>query len=143
MTTYDERQKTYVGSRVVVRDDRSVCEHAGFCGNRVTNIWKMLGGGQTEDSVARAQVMAMVERCPSGALTYRLDEDGPDVEPELRAGIGVVEDGPLYVTGSIPVERSDGTVFEVRNRQTLCRCGRSANKPYCDGTHKEVGFRAS
>src|SRR5271165_813538 len=65
---YDERQRTYVGTRVVMREDRSICEHAGFCGNRVTNVWNMMKGSDTEDSLARAQVMRMVEQCPSGAL---------------------------------------------------------------------------
>ncbi|MHB8594604.1 MAG: CDGSH iron-sulfur domain-containing protein [Acidimicrobiales bacterium] len=139
-TSYRERQKTYVGTGIVVRDDRSLCEHAGFCGNRSTNIWSMVSGTDTEDSIARAQAMAMVERCPSGALTYGLESDGPDVEPELRPGIGVVEDGPLFVTGAIPVVSSEGAAREVRSRQTLCRCGWSANKPFCDGTHQKIGF---
>ncbi len=54
--------------------------------------------------------------------------------------IGVVDDGPLFVTGSIPVERSDGAPFEARNRVTLCRCGGSSIKPLCDGTHASIGF---
>jgi len=47
----------------------------------------------------------------------------------------------LWASGAIPVERSDGEPFEARHRVTLCRCGGSANKPLCDGTHKEIGFR--
>jgi hypothetical protein len=87
--------------------------------------------------------MAMVERCPSGALTYRLSDSEPDLEPDLPVAIGVVDDGPLFVTGGVAVARSDGEPFEVRNRVTLCRCGGSANKPLCDGTHKTNGFRDS
>jgi CDGSH-type Zn-finger protein len=142
-SSYDERQTTYTGTRIVVRDDRSVCEHAGFCGNRVTNVWKMLRHGDTEDTVKRSQLIAMVERCPSGALTYRLEADGEDVEPELRAAIGVVEDGPLFVTGGVRIERADGEPMETRNRVTLCRCGGSGNKPLCDGSHQTNGFSDS
>jgi CDGSH-type Zn-finger protein len=137
---YDARATTYAGTRLVVRDDRRVCVHAGFCGNRVTNVWKMMSGDATQDSVVRGQVMAMVERCPSGALTYRLDEEGQDVEPELAAEVGVIDDGPLWVTGSVSVVGSDGQVLEVRNRVTLCRCGESATKPLCDGRHTQAGF---
>jgi CDGSH-type Zn-finger protein len=140
-TSYDERARAYEGSRIVMRDDRSICEHAGFCGNRATNVWKLLKGDATEDSIARAEVIAMIEHCPSGALTYRLEPDGDDVEPDLRPGVGVVDDGPLFVTGGITITRSDGTTLELRNRVTLCRCGGSANKPLCDGSHKENGFR--
>jgi CDGSH-type Zn-finger protein/uncharacterized Fe-S cluster protein YjdI len=140
-STYDERAKSYQGTGVVVRDDRSVCEHAGFCGNRLTNVWEMVG--RTEDPALRNQMMAMIEHCPSGALTFRLTVDGPDVEPDLPVGIAVTDDGPYFVTGGIPVERSDGEPFDPRPRMTLCRCGGSANKPLCDGSHKEIGFRDS
>jgi CDGSH-type Zn-finger protein len=142
-SSYDDRQTTYATTGMVMRDDRSICEHAGFCSNRVTSVWKMVKNGDTDDSVARAQLMAMVERCPSGALTYRLSAEGADVESELRAGIGVVDDGPLFVTGGVPIRRADGRGMEVRNRATLCRCGGSGNKPLCDGSHKKNGFADS
>jgi CDGSH-type Zn-finger protein len=137
---YDDRATTYEATNIVVRDDRGICEHAGFCGNRLTNVWKMLNGTATEDSVARSQVMSMIERCPSGALTYRLTADGEDVEPELAVEIAVTDAGPYFVTGRVQVVRADGLPFEVRNRVTLCRCGASQNKPFCDGSHVSVGF---
>jgi CDGSH-type Zn-finger protein len=138
--TYGERARTLGGTGIVVRDDRSICEHAGFCGNKVTNAWRMIRDGDTAEPVARAQLIAMIERCPSGALTYRLDDDGDDVEPDLRPVIGVVADGPLWVTGRVTITRADGEPFETRARVTLCRCGASKAKPLCDGTHKEIGF---
>lgn len=134
--SYQERKDTYPGTGIEVLDDRSLCLHAGFCGNRVTNVWKM--AAKTDDTVVRAQVMAMIERCPSGALSYEVE--GDTVEPDLPIEVSVVPSGPLWVTGGIPVERSDGQAVEVRNRVALCRCGQSANKPFCDGTHKEAGF---
>ena len=138
-TGYDERAKDHLGEGVVMRDDRSLCEHAGFCGTRVTNAWKMTKA--TGDTATRSQLIAMVERCPSGALTHRLTPDGPDIEPDLAAGIGVVDDGPLFVTGRIAVERADGVPVQTRNRMTLCRCGASKNKPLCDGSHAGIGFQ--
>ncbi|MGO9198418.1 MAG: CDGSH iron-sulfur domain-containing protein [Acidimicrobiales bacterium] len=137
---YDSRSKTYLGTGIVVRDDRSVCVHAGFCGNRITNVWKLVSGSGTDDSIVRAQVMAMIERCPSGALTYRVEADGADIEPELADEIGVIDDGPLWVTGRVVVTGPDGEEIEWRNRMTLCRCGQSKNKPLCDGSHTEAGF---
>ena len=139
-STYDERARTYEGTGVVMRDDRKLCQHAGFCGTRLTNVWKMMKADAVEESITRTQLMAMIEHCPSGALTFRLAADEPDVEPELPLAIGVVDDGPLFVTGGIPIERSDGAPFETRNRVTLCRCGGSGKKPLCDGTHKKNGF---
>ncbi len=133
-----DRTSKYEGQSIVVKDDRSLCMHAGFCGNRATNIWKMVA--DTEDTQVRAQVMAMVDRCPSGALSYGLDPEGEAVEPSLPKEIAVTPDGALWVSGGIPIERDDRKPFETRNRVTLCRCGHSSKKPLCDGTHKEVGF---
>jgi CDGSH-type Zn-finger protein len=139
-TDFAERAKNYLGTGIVVKDDRALCTHAGFCGTRVTNVWKMTR--LAEDTAVRAQVIAMVERCPSGALTYSVAEAEPDVEPDLSGGIAVTPDGPLWVTGGVMVERSDGKPLESRNRVTLCRCGASKTKPLCDGAHTEIGFKA-
>ena len=132
------REVTYEGTRIFVKDDRSVCIHAGFCGDRVTNVWKMTQ--DSDDTQVRARIMSMIERCPSGALSYSLERDGGNVEPDLPVEIALTPDGAIWVSGGIPVERADGQPFEVRNRVTLCRCGGSANKPLCDGSHKENGF---
>ena len=133
-----DRLANYEGEKIVVKDDRSLCVHAGFCGNRVTNIWNMVA--ETADTQERAQIMAMVDRCPSGALSFALDAEGDNVEPDLPREIAVIPDGPLWISGGIPVERRDAQPLETRNRVTLCRCGASSNKPLCDGSHKEVGF---
>jgi len=91
----------------------------------------------------------MVERCPSGALTYHIAPDDTDIEPDLPKQIAdtteITSDGPiagpLWVTGGIPIERSDGRQFETRNRVTLCNCGHSSIKPLCDGTHRTEADR--
>jgi hypothetical protein len=98
----------------------------------------------TDDVNVRSNVIAMVERCPSGSLTYAMAPGEPDIEPDLPQQIAVTTEivagkpieGPLWVTGNIPVERADGQPFETRNRVTLCNCGRSASKPLCDGAHR-------
>lgn len=137
--TYGERSRELGGTNITVRDDRSICVHAGFCTTRATNAWKQVKA--TDESAVRAQVIAMIEKCPSGALTYRFD--GDDVEPLFAQAVSVVDDGPLWVTGGIPVTTSDGTTIETRERVTLCRCGSSANKPLCDGSHADAGFADS
>ena len=134
--TYDARRTSLGGEGVEIFDDRSICVHAGFCGNEVTNVWKM--AAETGDSRVRAQAMAMVDRCPSGALSYAVD--GDDIEQSLPAEIGVIPNGPLWVSGGIRVQRADGEPIDSRNRVTLCRCGQSGSKPLCDGSHTEAGF---
>lgn len=133
---YSQRRTSYPGTGIEVYDDRGVCAHSGFCGNRLSNVWKM--AAKTDDTSVRSQVMAMIERCPSGALTYEVE--GAPVEPDLPTEIAVIPDGPLWVTGGLPVERSDGAELEARNRVTLCRCGQSSAKPLCDGSHQDAGF---
>lgn len=134
---YTGRAKTLGGTAVTIVDDRSICTHASFCANRMTNAWKA-AKLIDDDPELRQQIVEMVSRCPSGALTYSVD--GVPTEPELPVQIGVQRDGPLLVTGGVRVVRADGQELEIRNRVALCRCGQSKIKPLCDGTHKEIGF---
>jgi CDGSH-type Zn-finger protein len=138
-----ERQMIYPGStEVVVKTDGWLCMNSGFCGNRLATIRQLVEN--TGDVNVRSNVIAMVERCPSGSLTYAMAPGEPDIEPDLPQQIAVVTeitsdgpiDGPLWVTGNIPIERADGQPFETRNRVTLCNCGRSMSKPLCDGMHR-------
>jgi len=95
----------------------------------------------------RENFLRQVKNCPSGRLVAFERASGEAIEPTLPASIGVLEhpaenaSGPLWVRGRIPVVAADGFAYEVRNRVTLCRCGASANKPFCDGSHYKIGFR--
>ena len=142
-----ERQVIYAGgTRIVVKRDYSLCVGSGFCGNRITDVQGMVP--DTDDTQVRAQVMAMIERCPSGSFTYSIEEGEADIEPDLPRQVAVTTEitsdgpiaGPLWVTGDIPIERADGQSLETRNRVTLCRCGLSRGKPLCDGTHRTMGI---
>lgn len=134
-----ERARSFEAETIVMTDDESLCEHAGFCGNRVTNVWKMIR--RTNDPEVRHRLITMVSNCPSGRLAVA-EPDGEPIEPGFAPSIATVPNGPLWVRGGIPVIAPDGFTYEVRNRVTLCRCGHSRNKPFCDGTHVEIGFEA-
>jgi CDGSH-type Zn-finger protein len=136
---HDRDPKDYSGTGIVVRDDRSVCVHAGFCGMAATNVWKMVRTSDQTD--VRSQMIAMIERCPSGALSYALSADGDDLEPDLPVQVSVTPDGPLWVSGRLSITDPSGEAITTRNRVTLCRCGTSARKPFCDGSHTAAGFR--
>lgn len=146
--TTAERQYIHPsGQGIIVKKDGYLCMLSGFCGNRQTSIDRMLN--RTEEPRVRAEIMAMIDRCPSGAYMYSLSKDSPDVEADLPVQIAVTTeitsegpiDGPLWVTGNIPIERSDGKPLEIRNRVTLCNCGHSSQKPLCDGTHRHLQER--
>jgi len=143
--TFAERRRVLdKGNGIVVKTDYSLCMDSGFCGNRMTTIKKMLSS--TDEPAVRAEIMAMIDRCPSGTFSYALTQDGEDVETDLPAQIAdtteITSQGPiqgcLWVTGYVQVERADGQPFETRNRVTLCNCGESKKKPLCDGTHRHV-----
>lgn len=143
-TTAERRVIHAGGTRIVVHRDYSLCIESGFCGNRLTNIQQMVA--HTDDTTVRSHVIAMIERCPSGSYTYSIEDGASDIEPDLPQQIAVTTEitddgpiaGPLWVTGNIPIERSDSQPFEMRNRVTLCNCGRSRSKPLCDGSHRTI-----
>jgi hypothetical protein len=117
--------------------------NSGFCGFYNASLSDLVA--RTNDAQIRSLVIAMVERCPAGSLVYRMAPNEPVIEPDLPKQVAETTEitsdgpipGPLWVTGGIPIERSDGKPFEPRNRVTLCNCGMSCNKPLCDGTHRE------
>jgi len=132
------RRATFEGEDIVMTDDLSLCSKAGFCNGRSGSVWdKIEASGDPE---VRQELIGMLSRCPSGRLAYRVPPDPADVEPPFEPSIGVEPNGPLWVRGGVPVVSEDGRPYEVRNRQTLCRCGHSSNKPFCDGSHKRVRF---
>jgi len=132
-----ERRMSFQGSGFQLTDDGILCSSAGFCGTRLTRVWKMLQ--YSDDPEVRSRILRMVQNCPSGRLVA-WSESGQELEPEFRPSIAAVTDGPLWVRGGIPIEGPDGFVYEVRNRVTLCRCGQSKTKPFCDGTHEQIKF---
>lgn len=135
---YEERAKNLGGVGLTIRDDRRRCVHAEFCFSKTANVWKQVD--QTGDERVRTELVSMVQRCPSGALTVRFDGTAEDFEGDRTPTIAVIDNGPLWVIGAIPITLPDGTVLEPRNRITLCRCGHSQTKPLCDGAHDKVGF---
>jgi CDGSH-type Zn-finger protein len=138
---YEEAADVIEGPLISLMDQVELCADARFCAARGKEWRRVL----LDDDESRDVVIEESNLCPAGRYTA-LDLDGNVHEPDLPQAIGLVEDpkagvsGPLWVQGGIPVHAADGTPYQVRNRVTLCRCGKSANKPFCDGTHIETGF---
>jgi CDGSH-type Zn-finger protein len=116
-----------------------LCDHSRFC-TRAGGIRKLL---EKSDNDPKSGEIAKDEatKCTSGRLTIKDKNTGEITEPELKKEIVILYDtgkeksGSMWVKGGIDIESADGTPYEVRNRMTFCRCGKSDNKPYCDGTH--------
>jgi CDGSH-type Zn-finger protein len=137
--TYDDRAYPYRGGELTMRDDRTLCTRAGYCGDRFRNVWAMIADAADPEIAERIRHMSVL--CPSGRLVTQ--PDGAEERDELpyEQVVGVIKDGPIWVRGGVQVVAADGTEYEMRNRQTLCRCGHSKNKPFCDGSHEDAGFR--
>lgn len=126
------------GSEIDLVDHEGLCVHARFC-MRAGGIWNLTE--HSDDPDAKATAIEEAFNCPSGRLIVRDHKTGEQIEPDLEKSIVVIEypakgeHGPLWVRGGIPVESVDGKTYTLRNRVTLCRCGKSGNKPFCDGSH--------
>jgi len=139
---YDVQATEQVGPTVTLADAQPLCAYARFCdvAGQVWNLVEQEGAEAAELTVREAGL------CPSGRLVVRDQQSNADIEPEFTPSIGIVADlaeglaGPIWVRGGITVTSSDGEPYEVRNRVTLCRCGASANKPFCDASHAYIGF---
>ena len=125
---FEKQAEVFKGPKIILKDAPKLCVHAGFC-DRAGGIWEL-----TKKSGERELKTAIEEagNCPSGRLVI--------IEPEFKPSIAVTENaegiaGPLWVKGRIPIESAKGKNYEARNRVTLCRCGASKNKPFCDGSH--------
>ena len=132
-----ERARRIQGRGVAFTDDPPLCTHAGFCSNRTTDVWTMVG--DSGDPEVRVKMERMIGLCPSGRLALEPTRDSTSTPstPEIL----LEADGPIWVRGGIRIRGADGFLWETRDHVALCRCGRSANKPFCDGTHDEIGFR--
>ena len=135
----ETRRQLFEGVGIIMTDDNSLCASFEFC-DRFGGVWDEIK--QTGDTEVRDRLKAQIPLCPSGRLQYLNKKGGKPEEVGYEPMIAVIPDGPYWVLGGIPVETPDGFVYEVRNRQLLCRCGQSKNKPFCDGTHWEIKFKA-
>jgi len=143
---YLDQAKSFDGPALVLTDARSLCASGRFCDPN-GEVWNQVA--RSDDPEVKAMFLRQVNNCPAGRLVAWDKATGPTVETELPVSIGFIEDpaeacsGPIWLRGEITLVSADGFAYEVRNRMTLCRCGASKNKPFCDGSHAEIKFRAT
>jgi hypothetical protein len=82
-----------------------------------------------------------VKRCPSGALSYFMNDEENKEEAHLESVIEVLSNGPLLIYGTLKLKDKNGEQTLENKTTALCRCGQSSNKPFCDGTHAKVNFQ--
>jgi len=130
------------GHDIVLLDDGR-CAYARFCHREKGDVWELTESSDNPEH--REEAIAGAFECPSGRLVT-VNKEGAMFDPKYEPSIEILQDsemgvrGPIFVKGEIPIESSDGYTYEARNRITLCRCGKSKNKPFCDATHVQTGY---
>ena len=145
-----DRRDAYAGLQVTILDNRGICQHTGYCTDRLRTVFHqgeepfITASGGRMDEIIRA-----VRDCPSGALSYAIDDhearDDVDFHGTREQEIAVTKDGPYRITGGIPLVGADGSEMPrdegaSLEHYALCRCGQSRNKPFCSGMHWYADF---
>ncbi|HVS27149.1 MAG TPA: CDGSH iron-sulfur domain-containing protein [Burkholderiales bacterium] len=135
------KRVSYQGKRITIHDNRGICAHAGHCTDGLVSVFKMRAEPWIDpDGAAVEKIIETIKRCPSGALSYSIsDVEHRDQERPPR--VTVTGDGPYAVTGGISLMGQAFGEGASTEHYTLCRCGASKNKPFCDGSHWQVGFK--
>ena len=142
-TDYHQRAARITGEGLDLLDDGR-CAFARFCHRDSGDAWEL--AEDSSDAFTCAEAIIAANECPSGRLTA-VEKDGTEHEPVYSPAIEILQDpeehvsAGIFVKGGIPIESADGSVYEIRNRVVLCRCGMSGNKPFCDSRHVSEGFR--
>ena len=133
--------REYEGQDVVVRYDVKRCIHAAECIRGLPRVFDTSARPWVQPDAASAdEIAAVVMRCPTGALHFERKDGGLEEPLPESNVITVADDGPLHVRGAIEITVPDGSVVLRDTRLSLCRCGASSNKPFCDNSHIESGF---
>lgn len=136
--SYMEKADRFEADNLVLTDAYEFCDHSRFC-LRAGGIRKLIENSKNPE--IRKIAIKEATLCPSGRLVLWDKQTGLPFEKKYEPSIVMIHDpqkkceGPIWVRGGIPIESADGSIYETRNRVTLCQCGKSENKPYCDGSH--------
>lgn len=143
-TAIKDQRRNYPGKEITVHDNRKICSHAAECVNNLSSVFK-LGSRPwiNPDASKMNDIVDVVRRCPSGALSYSIDGvEYRDPEEQRNPIVTVLKNGPYHITGGIELIGENIQFGEGASKEhyTLCRCGASENKPFCDGAHKSSKF---
>src|SRR5438093_7160719 len=136
-------KREYANDDIVVVWEPAYCIHAADCLNGLPDVFD--AGARPWIDVDRAsadEIAEVVTTCPTGALHFRRLDDGLQESGSTETTVELRPNGPMYLRGTIRIEDSSGHLIREDTRVALCRCGGSSNKPFCDGTHRLIGFRS-
>jgi len=136
-----DRRDTYQGQRITIHDNRAICAHAGRCTDGLAAVFKYGSEPWIDPNGATIEaIIETIQQCPSGALSYSL-EGIENRDQQREPAITIAKDGPYAVVGGVRLVDQPWGQGASTEHCTLCRCGGSKNKPFCDGTHWSIGFK--
>jgi CDGSH-type Zn-finger protein len=135
------KERVYEGKEITVHDNRTICCHAGECVSNLNSVFDInTNPWINPDNATAREVIDVVKKCPSGALSYSID----NVQTRDFNGspeINIAQNGPYNVTGNIEISVQDEIQPPSKEHYSLYRCGASKNKPYFDGSHNDIKFK--
>jgi uncharacterized Fe-S cluster protein YjdI len=133
--------RTYVGDAIEVLWEPRLCIHVRNCVSRLPQVFDPeVRPWVVVDAADADAVAAAIESCPTGALHYRRLDGGRQEQQPAETTVEPRPNGPLFVRGAVRIVDGDGRLIREDTRVALCRCGASENKPFCDGSHRRIGF---
>jgi uncharacterized Fe-S cluster protein YjdI len=137
--------KKYSNGEVTIVWKPAACIHSKVCWDKVNGLPQVFNPMERPwikpDAAGTEIIIAQVKKCPSGALSYYMNIDANEnTSTDVESIVEVLPNGPLLVYGNITVKDANGNETKKNKVTAFCRCGSSANKPYCDGTHTKINF---
>jgi CDGSH-type Zn-finger protein len=140
-----DKRRDYAGKEITIHDNRKICSHARECVNNLPFVFKLDSRPWIDPNGSKKEdIISTVQKCPSGALSYSIDGiESRDPEEQRNPMVTVSKNGPYDITGGIELIGDNIEFGEGASKEhyTLCRCGQSNNKPFCDGTHRSINFK--
>ncbi len=134
--------KKYTNGEVTIVWKPGLCIHSAICFKGLGEVFHPQElPWITMEKSSSEKIVEQIKRCPSGALSYYLNQkSNEEVNVEAETIVETSPNGPLLVYGNVSIKNNDGIITKKNNVTAFCRCGSSGNKPFCDGSHKKIGF---
>lgn len=136
-----DRKETYRGKKITIHDNRSICAHAGVCTDNLSVVFRMKQEPWIDPDAASVEdIISTIQNCPSGALSYSIDDAKTQNNTDSEPNVFIAPNGPYVISGGDGFLDTSWGEGASRSQYTLCRCGASKNKPFCDGSHWGIEF---
>lgn len=138
----EKRIQEYQSDEITVTFNPNICAHSAICIKNLPAVFDLKGRPWVNlNGASKDGIVELIQKCPSGALSYELKNSAKPAPLFSANVIAVMANGPLRLSGQVRIVDDSGNILFEGDRCSLCRCGASAKKPFCDGSHFRIGFK--